>query len=221
MVTVLFRTFRLSVVEGVDYASSSVGNLISGRLFISVGYYGVFGISALCNVVALVYIGAFLKESVPSRSQSEQEMRGAKMEEDQDQVSCTNIITRSVLYIFEGLRIVVKPRAGLRRFFILLGLFTYMCYICIYAGTEGATRIYFGKLRSASIEDNLDVALVEIKYGWGEEEVATFMFSSRLVYWVGLWAGVPLLTRIFQLSDNVLAIIASITTTAGAYVHKY
>ena len=135
------------MVEGVDYASSSVGNLISGPLFISVGYYGVFGISALCNVVALVYIGALLKESVPSRSQSKQEMRGEKMEEDQDQVSCTNIITRSVLYIFEGLRIVVKPRAGLRRLFIFLGLFTYMCYICIYAGTEGATRIYFGKLR--------------------------------------------------------------------------
>ena len=210
------------MVEGVDYASSSVGNLISGPLFISVGYYGVFGISALCNVVALVYIGAFLKESVPSRSQREQEMRGEKVEEDQDYgVSCNNIITRSVLYIFEGLRIVVKPRAGLRRFFILLGLFTYMCYICIYAGTEGATRIYFGKLRSACIEDNLDVALVENKYGWGEEEVATFMFSSRLVYWVGLWAGVPLLTRIFQLSDNIIAIIASITTTAGAHVYRY
>ena len=146
------------MVEGVDYASSSVGNLISGPLFISVGYYGVFGISALCNVVALVYIGAFLKESVPSRSQSEQEMRGEKMEEDQDQVSCTNIITRSVLYIFEGLRIVVKPRAGLRRFFIFLGLYTYMCYICIYARTKGATRIYFGKLRhSMSMDDNLHV----------------------------------------------------------------
>ena len=147
------------MVEGVDYASSSVGNLISGPLFISVGYYGVFGISALCNVVALVYIGAFLKESVPSRSQREQEMRGEKVEEDQDYgVSCTNIITRSVLYIFEGLRIVVKRRAGFRRFFIFLGLFTYMCYIFIYAGTEGATRIYFGKLRhSMSMDDNFNV----------------------------------------------------------------
>ena len=42
------------------------------------------------------------------------------------------------------------------------------------------------------------------------------MFSNRLVYWVGLWAGVPLLSRKFQLSDNIIAIIASITTTAGA-----
>ena len=145
------------MVEGVDYASSSVGNLISGPLFISVGYYGVFGISALCNVVALVYIGAFLKESVPSRSQSEQKMRGETMEEDQDVVTCINIITRSVLYIFEGLRIVVKRRAGFRRIFIFLGQITYMCYICIYAGTEGATRIYFGKLRpSMSMDDNSD-----------------------------------------------------------------
>ena len=145
------------MVEGVDYASSSVGNLISGPLFISVGYYGVFGISALCNVVALVYIGAFLKESVTSISQSEQKMRGETVEEDQDRVTCHNTITRSVLYIFEGLRIVVKRRAGFHRFFIFLGLFTYMCYIFIYAGTEGATRIYFGKLRhSMSMDDNSD-----------------------------------------------------------------
>ena len=86
------------MVEGVDYASSSVGNLISGPLFISVGYYGVFGISALCNVVALVYIGAFLKESVTTRSQSEQEMRGEKVEEDQDYgVSCNTPIHSNFL----------------------------------------------------------------------------------------------------------------------------
>ena len=47
------------------------------------------------------------------------------------------------------------------------------------------------------------------------------MFSNRLVYWVGLWVGVPLLSRIFQLSDNIIAIIASITTTAGVHVHRY
>ena len=105
-----------------------------------------------------MYIGAFLKESVTLRSLSEQKMRGETVEEDQDGVTCNTIITRSVLYIFEGLRIVVKPRAGLRRFFIFLGLFTYMCYICIYARTEGATRIYFGKLRhSMSMDDNLHV----------------------------------------------------------------
>ena len=65
------------------------------------------------------------------------------------------------------------------------------------------------------------MTIVENKYGWEEEEVATFMFFYRLVYWVGLWAGVPLLTRIFQLSDNIIAIIASITTAAGAHVHKH
>ena len=56
---------------------------------------------------------------------------------------------------------------------------------------------------------------VENKYGWGEEEVATFMFYYSLVYSVGLWIGVHLLTRIFHLSDNTIAIIASITSTAG------
>ena len=36
-------------------------------------------------------------------------------------------------------------REGYRRCFVLLGLVTYSCYICVYAGTEGATRIYFAE----------------------------------------------------------------------------
>ena len=131
------------MVEGVDYASTSVGNLISGPLFISVGYYGLFGISALCNVVALVYIGAFLKESVIPSSQSEHKLSQEKTMEE-DGINCRNIIKRSFLYILEGVRIVIKPRSGLRRIFIFLGLFSYMCYYCVLCGTEGATRIYFG-----------------------------------------------------------------------------
>ena len=67
------RTFRLSVVEGVDYASTSVGNLLSGPLFLSVGYYGVFGISGLCNIIALLLVIGFLKESVVQTEVEEQE----------------------------------------------------------------------------------------------------------------------------------------------------
>ena len=69
----LLRTFRLSVVEGVDYASTSVGNLLSGPLFLSVGYYGVFGISGLCNIIALLLVIGFLKESVVQTEVEEQE----------------------------------------------------------------------------------------------------------------------------------------------------
>ena len=61
------------MVEGVDYASTSVGNLLSGPLFLSVGYYGVFGISGLCNIIALLLVIGFLKESVVQTEVEEQE----------------------------------------------------------------------------------------------------------------------------------------------------
>ena len=136
------------MVEGVDYASSSVGNLISGPLFISVGYYGVFGIGALLNLFGLVYIGAFLKESVIPSSQSEQKQSREKTtDEESNGIHFSTIIKRSFLYILEGVRTVIKPRAGLRRSFIFLGLFSYMCYYSIICGTEGSTMIYFGNDR--------------------------------------------------------------------------
>ena len=53
------------------------------------------------------------------------------------------------------------------------------------------------------------------RYGWGEEEVSTFMFYYRVGCWAGLWLLVPLLTRLGSLGDNVIATIASITTAAG------
>ena len=148
-----FRTFRLSVVEGVDFASTSVGNLVSGPLFLSLGYYGVFGISALCNIAALSYIVGYLKESNMSVSKREKESTDdlageitmSEHSEQQNNRLNKNIISKSILYALQGIITVVKPRDGLRRPFILLGLLSYTCYMCVYGGTQLATRIYFGR----------------------------------------------------------------------------
>ena len=57
------RTFRLAVVDGLDYVSTSLGTLTAAPLFLAFGYYSVFGGSALCCVLALLYLGFFVKES--------------------------------------------------------------------------------------------------------------------------------------------------------------
>ena len=219
-----FRTFRLSVVEGVDFASTSVGNLVSGPLFLSLGYYGVFGISALCNIAALSYIVGYLKESNMSVSKREKESMDylagentmTEHSEQQNNRSNKNIISKSILYALQGLITVVKPRDGLRRPFILLGLLSYTCYMCVYGGTQLATRIYFGRsyLRTVQCLICKTRPSVENKYGWDENNVATFLFCYKICCWISLWT-FPLFTRSCRLTDNAIAIIASVTTAAG------
>ena len=143
------RTFRLAIVEGTDYASVSIGNLISGPLFVSIGYFGVFGMASSCNVIALLYLVFFIKESV-HKTKSEEDSsddKEIKTEGETSSRSFFQIVKVSVLYVLEGVKTVIKKREGYRRLFIFLGIFIYTMTIFVYSGTEGSTRIYFSQER--------------------------------------------------------------------------
>ena len=111
-----------------------------------------------------------------------------------------SITRQSVLYILEGLRTVVTPREGWRRALVLLGVFQYICYICVYNGTEGSHRFYF----------------LENKYKWTEKEINTILFILRITSWLGLWLVVPYLTNIVKISESGVAIIAVLTSASGS-----
>ena len=137
------RTFRLAIVEGTDYASVSIGNLISGPLFVSIGYYGVFGVAAFLNLLAILYLVFYLKESVDlSKLRKNNEKDGTN-----DSRSFVNIVKTSVFYVLEGVKTVIKKREGYRRVFLFLGMFIYTLTIFVYSGTEGSTRIYYSQER--------------------------------------------------------------------------
>ena len=48
----------------MDYVSTSIGTKISAPLFLSIGYYGVFGCSATACVLALLLLVFWVKESL-------------------------------------------------------------------------------------------------------------------------------------------------------------
>ena len=114
-VRIPLRTFRLSVVEGTDYASVSVGNLISGPLFVAIGYFGVFGVSSVCNIIALLYLVLWVQESVPAKNEDTKE---EVMERQSSASSSWGVVTTSLLYTLEGLRTVIKPRQRLHYHYI-------------------------------------------------------------------------------------------------------
>ena len=50
-----------------------------------------------------------------------------------------------MLFVFAGLKSVVRQREGHRRVIVLLGVFNFMCYIFTYNGTEGTHRYYYAQ----------------------------------------------------------------------------
>ena len=197
------RTFRLAIVEGTDYASVSIGNLISGPLFVSIGYFGVFGLASSCNVIALLYLVFFLKESV-HRIKSERDKNineGKHEEEKMPSRSFCQIVKTSVLYVLEGVKTVIKKRDGYRRLFVFLGIFIYTMTIFVYSGTEGSTRIYYSQL----------------KYNLSAEEVTSLMFAAKIECWIGLWLIIPFIKKVLKLSDNMIAVVAAVATSTGMW----
>ena len=131
------RTFRISIVEGADYGSVSIGNGVSGILFRTIGYFGVFGCSSGCCLVALLYCAIFMKESLilPSSTANKKEIvtrehvyqvkdvEDKSVETPAEDKGFGKIVRTSVLYIVEGIRTVITPREGWRRALVLLGVF--------------------------------------------------------------------------------------------------
>ena len=164
------RTYRLSVVDGMDYVSTSIGTKISAPLFLSIGYFGVFGCSASACVLALLLLVFWVKESLNTdntQDTDDGETEGASTavtpltisqhahygaqevtQPSQDTVTATveigaaktNFVKRSLAFVISSVRTVLMPRSGHRRLILLLGVFNFMCYIFTYNGTEGTHR---------------------------------------------------------------------------------
>ena len=53
------------------------------------------------------------------------------------------------------------------------------------------------------------------KYGWDEQQMSSYLFNYRLAYLASLWVVIPLLSNVARVSDNIIGIIACLTTAAG------
>ena len=133
----------------------------------------VFIIGALVVFMGLPYIAFVLKESVNTE------------ENQEDKNEHKGVIKGAFIYTFEGLKAVVKPRDGGRRFFILLVVSIYALTTFSRIGNEGPHRIYFAQK----------------KYGWSESKLTLFFTLDRLASWFGLWVVVPIMTKGLKLTD--------------------
>ena len=214
------RTFRLSVIDGLDYGSTSIGTLIAAPLFLHFGYYAVFGGSAGCCLLGLLYLSCFVKESLGMKTEdSAQEdmplqpaaenVSGYGSQADVVQTTqedeSTNWFWFSINFVFNSFRTVFKSRRGPRRAILLLGVLNFALYIFTYNGTEGTHRYAFAQR----------------KYGWSEQEMSTYLFDYRLAYLIATWFLVPLLSKVLGLADTSLAILSSTMSAIGFFLPAF
>ena len=102
-----------------------------------------------------------------------------------------------------SLRTVAAPRPGPRRWIVVAGVLNFMCYIFTYNGTEGTHRYTFAKAKYKE---------------WSEQEMSSYLFNYRIAYLVSLWFVIPIFTKIFKLSDNIIGVIACLTSATGLIV---
>ena len=50
--------------------------------------------------------------------------------------------------------------------------------------------------------------------------MSSYLFNYRLAYLASLWLLIPLLSNVAKLSDNIIGIIACLTTAAGKCVFE-
>ena len=107
---------RLAVVEGTDFGSAAIGNLVSGPIFARIGYVGVFAIASALNLLSLLWITFFLKESIKKREENETDYS-----EERASSGIISLAKTSIMYMLEGFRTLIKPREQFRRLFVIMG----------------------------------------------------------------------------------------------------
>ena len=123
----------MAVVEGTDFGSAGIGNFVSGPVFNSIGFIGVFSISAASNLFSLIWIVFFLKESITKQKTDKSEAKN-------DNSKFTGIIKTSLKYFIESFRTMFRSRVGYRRAVVLLGAFNWFCFLSSWMGSGGRVK---------------------------------------------------------------------------------
>ena len=126
----------MAIVEGTDFGSAGIGNFVSGPVFSSIGYIGVFSISAASNLFSLIWIVFFLKESIIKENTDKTE----GVNEANEKSKITSVIKTSLKYFIESFRTMFRSRVGYRRAVVLLGAFNWFCFLSSLIGSGGRVK---------------------------------------------------------------------------------
>ncbi|CAG9785255.1 unnamed protein product [Diatraea saccharalis] len=186
------RTFRVGVANLCLTAGAPIGSALSGILLNTIGYYGVFGLSALLNLFSIVYGFYFIKDRV----------KPATEENDKNKSTGVWSFLKSFFdmnHVKATLQVAFKKGPNHRRtksILILASIF----FIYGPADGEFVVRYLFTRYR----------------FNWDAMKYSFYTTFYILVHLLGALISISLFSRRWKWDDSVLGIISNVSKLVGA-----
>jgi len=238
------RTFRLSLVDGLDYFSTSIGTLVSGPIFLAGGYYSVFGASTGSCIICFLLLIFWVKESLRKTEQDPSFEAGSTdnsaidttpntnisadlwtplQENDNDPRNYKTITGGSQPQLDQSSDIETHPER--QKSFLVVGfLYIVESLRTVLKSREWPRRpiLFLGVFNFAAFiftyngtEGTHRYLFAGNKYGWDEQEFTRYLFNYRVAYMVSLWVVAPILSRMLKIRDPIICIMACALSTIG------
>ncbi|XP_045130613.1 proton-coupled folate transporter-like isoform X2 [Portunus trituberculatus] len=206
------RTTRVGLANSIWFLGGPIGTLLGTYIYMYGGYQILFGTSVMLHCISLTYLfflpeshGPFAKNKMSKacieKSEEEQPVRlsfkkPSEIEDDPTRISIWKMFLDFFNYerIVDSFRCTFKPRGGFVRIFILLLI---LCNLLRRLGRGAYMYLFTRKV--------LD---------WRETDYGLWVTYKNLIAALGSLAAVPLLSQVFNMSDNYLALLGAFSSVA-------
>ncbi|XP_063621785.1 proton-coupled folate transporter-like [Cydia splendana] len=189
------RTYRVGIANLCMSLGVPIANALSGILLTSVGYYGVFSISASLYLFSLIYGYYYLEEVKKPFNQQKMEPKG-----------CMGHVTAffDVRSVTETLRVVSKSGPGNRRLRVCFLLIVF-CVVCGPITGEYTIMYLFTRYR----------------FNWDEMQFSIWSTYSVVTHLLGTIFSISLFSKYMKLDDAILGIISNVSFVVAGFGYAF
>lgn len=184
------RTARIALLDFCLMLGFPLGVYTSSKVYLVLGYYGVFGITIGIHMINWLFVGLFVKETCGPRSSYQ--LLDNQSEETLDPVKLLDI--RNILSVFTTC---FQRRPNRRRRVILLLIFMMIVNTTVF-NTGTMTYLY-----------------TRLKFDWNEQDYSLWNSVSALFTAVATVLALPVLSFGLGISDGIIGIMGCISGIAS------
>jgi len=185
------RTLRIVVMDGVGSVAETIGGVLNGYLFAALGFYGSFGASLACYILA-VTVTFFLVQNRKAALEAEKKPR-----------------ILSFRNVLDAFKVLFKPRPGSLRHIIIILVICFQ--LNMFAGMGAWTIDYLYVRRKFDWNDEGTIVTFFSQLNAFKSGVNLFGFFIIL----------PIFVKVFKLHDITIATLAVVSGTIKYLIYCF
>ncbi|XP_053635893.2 lysosomal proton-coupled steroid conjugate and bile acid symporter SLC46A3-like [Cherax quadricarinatus] len=189
------RTLRIAFLDFAMFIGAPVGLFLSCVIFSSLGYLGVFSVSGLAFLVAIIYILFYIEDTKSSSISDNNNLPDLPLGKDVCSSQLRDIF--DVRNVMRSLAVAVRRRENYGRAKIL-SLMTALCLLLFTSGSNQLEYLYAKRMLGWTYLQYAQLNIFDIVFG----SVGTSLVLPVLSYWLGV-------------QDTVLAVVGCLSKTSG------